>query len=194
MWFEVVRLFKSKPKVKLKMSSYLTGLLFVSLHVYCWIMKNYLVIGQLCSHMCLLHNFKWKDNFLVFFYFAFIASITSLLQFLVTIKSTWINFFLSSPGTFKLTLHFSEDYPNKPPTVRFVSRMFHPNSKCLNYHQCSIHIIMTHCLIFPMNSSVYADGSICLDILQNQWSPIYDVAAILTSIQVWQKLCYHWMI
>jgi hypothetical protein len=33
-------------------------------------------------------------------------------------------------------------------------------------------------------STVYADGSICLDILQNQWSPIYDVAAILTSIQV----------
>ncbi|KAK7317238.1 hypothetical protein RJT34_01296 [Clitoria ternatea] len=60
-------------------------------------------------------------------------------------------------GTFKLTLQFAEDYPNKPPTVRFVSRMFHPN--------------------------IYADGSICLDILQNQWSPIYDVAAILTSIQ-----------
>lgn len=31
---------------------------------------------------------------------------------------------------------------------------------------------------------MYADGSICLDILQNLWSPIYDVAAILTSIQV----------
>ena len=30
---------------------------------------------------------------------------------------------------------------------------------------------------------MYADGSICLDILQNQWSPIYDIAAILTSIQ-----------
>lgn len=37
--------------------------------------------------------------------------------------------------------------------------------------------------VFPL-FSVYADGSICLDILQNQWSPIYDVAAILTSIQV----------
>ncbi|KAM3374692.1 hypothetical protein P3S68_013406 [Capsicum galapagoense] len=64
---------------------------------------------------------------------------------------------LKHSSTFKLTLQFSEDYPNKPPTVRFVSRMFHPN--------------------------IYADGSICLDILQNQWSPIYDVAAILTSIQ-----------
>jgi ubiquitin-conjugating enzyme E2 A len=60
-------------------------------------------------------------------------------------------------GTFKLTLTFTEDYPNKPPTVRFVTKMFHPN--------------------------IYANGQICLDILQNQWSPIYDIAAILTSIQ-----------
>ncbi|RRT69880.1 hypothetical protein B296_00025925 [Ensete ventricosum] len=37
--------------------------------------------------------------------------------------------------------------------------------------------------------SVYADGSICLDILQNQWSPIYDVAAVLTSIQLQSLLC-----
>mmetsp|Transcript_20282 Transcript_20282/g.39760 ORF Transcript_20282/g.39760 Transcript_20282/m.39760 type:complete len:219 (+) Transcript_20282:670-1326(+) len=60
-------------------------------------------------------------------------------------------------GTFNLVLEFSEEYPNKPPKVRFVTKIFHPN--------------------------VYADGSICLDILQNQWSPIYDIAAILTSIQ-----------
>eukprot|EP00026_Physarum_polycephalum_P016003 Phypoly_transcript_16823.p1 GENE.Phypoly_transcript_16823~~Phypoly_transcript_16823.p1 ORF type:complete len:157 (-),score=15.53 Phypoly_transcript_16823:374-802(-) len=60
-------------------------------------------------------------------------------------------------GTFKLLLTFSEDYPNKAPTVKFLSKMFHPN--------------------------VYADGAICLDILQNNWSPIYDIAAILTSIQ-----------
>jgi hypothetical protein len=31
---------------------------------------------------------------------------------------------------------------------------------------------------------VYNDGQICLDILQNQWSPIYDISAVLTSIQV----------
>jgi len=60
-------------------------------------------------------------------------------------------------GTFRLVLEFTEDYPNKAPNVKFVSEIFHPN--------------------------VYADGSICLDILQNNWSPIYDVAAILTSIQ-----------
>ncbi len=60
-------------------------------------------------------------------------------------------------GTFKLTIEFNEEYPNKPPKVRFISQMFHPN--------------------------VYGDGGICLDILQNRWSPTYDVSAILTSIQ-----------
>ncbi|OCF78435.1 ubiquitin-conjugating enzyme E2 2 [Kwoniella mangroviensis CBS 8886] len=60
-------------------------------------------------------------------------------------------------GSFRLTLTFSDSYPNKPPTVRFVSKMFHPN--------------------------IYANGELCLDILQNRWSPTYDVAAILTSVQ-----------
>jgi len=38
--------------------------------------------------------------------------------------------------------------------------------------------------------AVYADGSICLDILQNRWSPTYDVSAILTSIQVFLLVLY----
>ncbi len=49
--------------------------------------------------------------------------------------------------------------------------MFHPNGACVR------------CAPFLTRFSVYADGSICLDILQNKWSPIYDVSAILTSIQ-----------
>ncbi|KAI3385004.1 hypothetical protein SNEBB_000307 [Seison nebaliae] len=60
-------------------------------------------------------------------------------------------------GTFRLRLDFNEEYPNKPPMVQFLTRMFHPN--------------------------VYADGRLCLDILQTHWSPIYDVSAILKSIQ-----------
>ena len=35
-------------------------------------------------------------------------------------------------GTFKLTIEFTEEYPNKPPTVRFVSKMFHPNGEYLS--------------------------------------------------------------
>jgi len=38
-------------------------------------------------------------------------------------------------------------------------------------------------LILICPYTVYADGGICLDILQNQWSPIYDASAVLTSIQ-----------
>ncbi len=33
-------------------------------------------------------------------------------------------------GTFSLVLEFSEDYPNKPPKVRFVSKVYHPNGEC----------------------------------------------------------------
>lgn len=38
-------------------------------------------------------------------------------------------FFILLLGTFKLTIEFTEEYPNKPPTVRFISKMFHPNGK-----------------------------------------------------------------
>jgi ubiquitin-protein ligase len=30
-------------------------------------------------------------------------------------------------GTFQLLMDFTEEYPNKPPSVKFVTKMFHPN-------------------------------------------------------------------
>lgn len=80
-------------------------------------------------------------------------------------------------------IEFTESYPNKPPSVRFTSKMFHPNGKMLFLNR-----FPTHCL--PFLTIVYADGGICLDILQNRWSPTYDVSAILTSIQVDHSLKY----
>ena len=60
-------------------------------------------------------------------------------------------------ATLKLILNFSEEYPNKPPEVQFLAEVYHPN--------------------------VYSNGKICLDILTNTWTPIYDVHAVLLSIQ-----------
>ena len=41
-------------------------------------------------------------------------------------------------GTFKLTLEFSEEYPNKPPVVKFLSKMFHQDMSVVgaNFHAC----------------------------------------------------------
>ncbi|KAL0680050.1 hypothetical protein Bca4012_008031 [Brassica carinata] len=58
---------------------------------------------------------------------------------------------------YRLSLSFSNDYPFKPPKIKFQTTCFHPND------------------------DVY--GNICLDILQNKWSSAYDVRTILLSIQ-----------
>jgi ubiquitin-conjugating enzyme E2 A len=60
-------------------------------------------------------------------------------------------------ATFHLTISFHSDYPQKPPEVKFVTKMFHPN--------------------------VYANGDICLDTLQDQWSPAISIPALLTAIR-----------
>ncbi|XP_030522433.1 ubiquitin-conjugating enzyme E2 20 [Rhodamnia argentea] len=75
----------------------------------------------------------------------------------------WKGTIIGSKGTvfegteYKLSLSFPNDYPFKPPKVKFETACFHPNV------------------------DVY--GNICLDILQDKWSSAYDVRTILLSIQ-----------
>lgn len=54
----------------------------------------------------------------------------------------------SVPGTFKLTVEFTEEYPNKPPTVRFVSKMFHPNGRYPGTQHIIILVLAKPCLSF----------------------------------------------
>lgn len=59
---------------------------------------------------------------------------------------------------YTVSIKLGKDYPMKAPTVKFVSKIFHPN--------------------------VGSKGSICLDILQNKWSPAMSIANIITSLQL----------
>ncbi|ACO66405.1 predicted protein [Micromonas commoda] len=72
-------------------------------------------------------------------------------------------------GFFRANMVFPKDYPNNPPSVRFVSEMWHPN--------------------------VYNDGKVCISILHSpgddplgyeqaneRWSPVQTVETIMLSI------------
>ena len=61
-----------------------------------------------------------------------------------------------STKVFKLSLTCPKEYPMKPPKVKFISKIWHPN--------------------------VGGNGDICLDVLQNMWSPALNLEQLILSI------------
>ncbi|KAJ2716886.1 Ubiquitin-conjugating enzyme E2 C [Coemansia spiralis] len=75
----------------------------------------------------------------------------------------WVGTIEGAEGTvyeglsYKLNLKFPADYPFTAPTIKFDTPCWHPN--------------------------VDEHGNICLDILKEKWSAIYNVQSILLSLQ-----------
>lgn len=67
-------------------------------------------------------------------------------------------------GFYPLTMHFSEDYPSKPPKCKFPANFFHPN--------------------------VYPSGTVCLSILnEDSVSHPAHFSALFMLINYWSTSC-----
>ena len=61
-------------------------------------------------------------------------------------------------GVFFINIKFPQDYPHKPPTLNFETKIYHPN----------------------FNSN----GRVCIDILKNNWSRGVSISKVLESVSL----------
>lgn len=103
-----------------------------------------------------------------------------------------------SGGVFFVMIHFPPDYPFKPPKVQFQTKVISLHDKGLHCDQVfkvDVHVdqvqqvICLHGIISLIHTQHYtlaqvyhpnvnSQGSICLDILKEQWSPALTISKV----------------
>ncbi len=79
-------------------------------------------------------------------------------------------------GTYVIDIRIPNDYPFKPPIMRFDTRIWHPNvsSQTVGFLRVSV---------TERKRLTQLQGAICLDTLSAAWSPVLTIKSALISLQ-----------